>query len=153
MFVSTKLRKIKRFYLFLCIFVFCFHLHKLESIHQYVFTKKYLMIYTTSTQSKLYWLLLFDFHEVEIIVAITYSSFTLFLPRTVKFVSIMFNLQEIENVVWKWEKNIYISSCIKRQMLLGWILCLQKWILTLDFENSLKFMKFCDSNFHSERLP
>ena len=32
----------------------CFHLHEVENIHQYVFTKKYLMIYTTSTKLKLF---------------------------------------------------------------------------------------------------
>ena len=32
----------------------CFHLHELESFHQYVFTKKYLMIYITSTKLKLF---------------------------------------------------------------------------------------------------
>ena len=31
-----------------------FHLHEVKNIHQYVFTKKYLMIYTTSTKLKIF---------------------------------------------------------------------------------------------------
>ena len=31
-----------------------FHLHGVENIHQYVFPKKYLMIYTTSTKLKFF---------------------------------------------------------------------------------------------------
>ena len=38
-------------------------------------------------------------------------------------------------------------------MLLAWILCLQRGILTLDFESSLKLVKFCDANFVSEIYP
>ena len=30
----------------------CFHLHEVENIHEYLSTKKYLMIYTTSTKLK-----------------------------------------------------------------------------------------------------
>ena len=32
----------------------CFHLHEVENIDQYVFTKRYLMIYTTCTKLKLF---------------------------------------------------------------------------------------------------
>ena len=40
--------------IFFYFFTYWFHFHEVENIQQYVFTKKYLMIYTTSTKLKFF---------------------------------------------------------------------------------------------------
>ena len=104
MFISKKFKKLKDFiYLFIYLRI-CLYLHEVENIHQYVFSKKYLMIYTTSflreklenvyksiskkTETFVMFLYLRNgkcvsnfiscFYLIEYIVTITYSFFTNF---------------------------------------------------------------------------
>ena len=52
--ICLSVRSWKKLNDFIYFFTHCFHLHEVENIHQYVFTKKYLLIYTTSKKLKLF---------------------------------------------------------------------------------------------------
>ena len=96
----------------------------------------------------IYSLFLFDFSGSG-----NYSNnnkflFYSFFPQPAKSLRKTLSLQEIENVVWKWKNIKQISSCTKREMLLGCIMFI-KWNIDFGFRELIEILnvkaypKFC----------
>ena len=94
------------------------------------------------------WLFLFDFSGSG-----NYSNNNIFLfhnffPQPVKSLSKTLFLREIESVVWKWKNIKQISSCTKREMLLGCIMFI-KWNIDFGLRELIEILtvkaypKFC----------